>query len=123
MEIEQDERAVETMLREADYSAISAQENNKSGNLDHRETVARRAISMEQLIDEITAWSFVSARFILMASAGLGKTVFLKKLCIAVNQRAVDLISTCAPIAIFVRAGADIVVILLFRIKLTSSVY
>ena len=110
MEIEQDERAVETMLREADYSAISAQENNKSGNLDHRETVARRAISMEQLIDEITAWSFVSARFILMASAGLGKTVFLKKLCIA-------------PIAIFVRAGADIVVILLFRIKLTSSVY
>ena len=115
MEIEKDEKAVDAMLREGQESAIDAlesKENEKSEKLALEKSknvgTKRMPLSTDELIDQLTSVSAVSARFVLMASAGLGKTVFLKKLCISVNQRAVDAKSTCAPIAIFVRAGADI---------------
>ena len=111
MEIEQDEKAVDAMLREGQESEINAlesreNEKNEKLALENRKNVpTKRPLSTEQLIDQLTAESSVSNRFVLMASAGLGKTLFLKKLCIAVNQRALDRPSTCSPIAIFVRAG------------------
>jgi predicted NACHT family NTPase len=126
MQLEQDEKAVDTMLRqdgqggndqanETRPSPIMEDLRDHDGLVDKSQAIeSRPALSMEHLFDQLTVTAKSTARFILMASAGFGKTVFLKQLCININQRAfeqaLNSLDVAAPVALFVRAGYCLIV-------------
>ncbi len=93
MEVEQDDKAVDTMLRQ------SGQDKGSD------DSTTRSSFAMSQLLDQLSSPSGRTARFVLMAAAGFGKTVFMKRLCVEINQRAVDNFFAGLPLALFVRAG------------------
>jgi hypothetical protein len=95
MEIEQDEDVVSGLLLQ------SSNQNAK----DATGRLNRSPISTDSIIEATTSETAHSARFLLFAPAGGGKTFFLKTVSALINSQAAENCLSNLPIAVYVRAG------------------